>query len=140
MINGLSHATVWCLDQQSAKAFYTEKLGFEVRTEAEMGPDMVWLTVGSPEQPDVQLILSPIAPPRVPAGQVQQLRELVASGTFGIGVLAVDDCRATFEELRAKGVEFTQEPAERPYGIEALLRDDSGNWFSMTQRFARVPG
>src|SRR5690606_25038658 len=133
-------ATIWCLDQRSAKAFYTERLGFEVRTEARIGPDAMWLTVGLPRQPDVELVLSPIAPPMVPAERVDALRELVAAGVLGGGVLLVDDCRAAYEELRARGVEFRQPPTERSYGIEALLRDDSGNWFSLTQRFAGTSG
>lgn len=140
MITAISHATVWCLDQRSAKAFYTEKLGFEVRTEAQMGPGLTWLTVGPPSQPDVQLILGQIGPPMVPAERCDALRELVAAGVLGAGVMLVDDCRATYEELRARGVEFAQAPAERPYGIEAVLRDDSGNWFSMTQRAPGVAG
>jgi len=136
----LSHATVWCLDQRSARAFYTERLGFEVRTEAPIGPDVLWLTVGLPRQADVELVLTPIAPPMVPADRVDALRELVAAGVLGGGVLRVDDCRAAYEELRARGVEFRQPPTERSYGIEAVLRDDSGNWFSLVERSARASG
>jgi catechol 2,3-dioxygenase-like lactoylglutathione lyase family enzyme len=140
MITGLSHATVFVLDQESAKTFYTEKLGFEVRADVTMGGELEgagagfrWLTVGPVGQPDVELILADCSMGRGP-DEARQLRELVAKGAVGPGVLATDDCRTTFEELDARGVVFLQEPAERPYGIEATLRDDSGNVFSLTQR------
>ena len=132
MITHLSHANVWVLDQDRALEFYTEKLGFEVRTDVTMD-DFRWLTVGPKSQPDVQMILGSPAPPMLPPEDGETVRRLVAKGIFGSGVLATDDCRATYEELKARGVEFLQEPAERPYGVEAILRDDSGNWFSLTQ-------
>lgn len=133
MIKRLSHATVWVLDQDRALEFYTTKLGFEVRTDARMG-DFRWLTVGVPGQPDLEIVLmEPKAGPMMDEATASQLRELVEAGKLGSGVLAVDDCRRTYEELKAKGVVFMGEPSEQPYGIEAMLRDDSGNWFSMTQ-------
>jgi catechol 2,3-dioxygenase-like lactoylglutathione lyase family enzyme len=135
MITHLSHATVWVLDQDRALEFYTEKLGFEVRTDVTMD-GFRWLTVGPKTQPDVQLILGSPAPPMLSPEDGETVRRLVAKGVLGPGVLDTDDCRATYEELKARGVEFLQEPAERPYGIEAILRDDSGNWFSLTQRKA----
>ena len=142
MISRLSHANVWVLDQDSAKAFYTQKLGFEVRSDVSMGEAFEgagagfrWLTVGPPDQPDVQLVLSHYRMGQdEPTAEV--LRGLIAKGAFGSGVLETDDCRKAFEELSARGVVFLQEPAERPYGIEAVFRDDSGNWFSLTQRHA----
>ncbi|NYI05733.1 VOC family protein [Allostreptomyces psammosilenae] len=137
MITGLSIATVWVLDQDSAKEFYTSKLGFEVRTDAEMGPGARWLTVGSPRQPDVELTLCVPGPPMLDPESAEQVRALVGKGVLGAGVMATDDCHATYRELSAKGVVFLQEPAERPYGIEAVFRDDSGNWFSLTQRHER---
>jgi catechol 2,3-dioxygenase-like lactoylglutathione lyase family enzyme len=139
MIRRLSHASYYVLDQQRAKEFYTEKLGFEVRNDVTMGGEFEgagegfrWLTVGPPDQPDVELIL---ADPRMGNDEqtAAQIRELVAKGAMGAGVLETDDVQKTYEELSARGVVFTQEPAERPYGIEALLRDDSGNWFSLVQ-------
>jgi catechol 2,3-dioxygenase-like lactoylglutathione lyase family enzyme len=145
MISHLSHTSVFVLDQDSAKAFYTEKLGFEVRDDITMGEEFEgagagfrWLTVGAKEQPDLQLILSSCDMGRSPEA-AEQLRALVASGAMGVGVLSTDDCRRTYEELMAKGVTFLAEPAEpaeRPYGIEATLRDDSGNLISLTQPFA----
>ncbi len=141
MIRSLSHATVYVLDQDSAKAFYTEKLGFEVRFDIVMGEGFEgagagfrWLTVGTKEQPDLQLILAACDMGRPPEAAAQ-LRELVASGAMGVGVMVTDDCHRTYAELRAKGVTFLSEPAERPYGIEATLRDDSGNHISLTQPF-----
>jgi predicted enzyme related to lactoylglutathione lyase len=133
MITRLSHATVWVLDQDRALAFYTEQLGFEVRTDVTMD-GFRWLTVGPKSQPDVEMILGSPSPPMLSPEDGETVRRLVAKGVLGPGVLATDDCQATYEELRARGVEFLQEPADRPYGIEAILRDDSGNWFSLTQR------
>lgn len=133
MITGLSHATVYVLDQESAKAFYTEKLGFEVRTDVTMD-EFRWLTVGPKDQPDLEIILASIGPPMFDPETAEQVRALVAKGALGTGVMRTPDCRATFEALSARGVTFLQEPAERPYGIEAVFRDDSGNWFSLTQR------
>lgn len=139
MITGLSHVGIYVLDQDSARAFYTEKLGFEVRDDVEMGEGFEgagagfrWLTVSAPGRPELKFIL---AAPEMGHDEAtaKQIRELVAKGVFGAGVLETDDCRTTFEELSAKGVEFVAEPAERPYGIEALFRDDSGNWFSLTE-------
>jgi catechol 2,3-dioxygenase-like lactoylglutathione lyase family enzyme len=139
MINHLSHATVYVLDQDSAKAFYTEKLGLELRFDISMGEEFEgagagfrWLTVGAKDQPDLQIVLSSCDMGNSPE-TAAQLRELVASGALGAGVLATDDCHRTYKELVAKGVTFLSEPAERPYGIEAVLRDDSGNMISLTQ-------
>jgi predicted enzyme related to lactoylglutathione lyase len=130
MITKLSHATVYVLDQDEAKAFYTEKLGFTVRNDVSMD-GFRWLTVGPESQPDVEIILMP-AGSNPESGE--QMRALVSKGALGPGVLATDDCHQTYKELSAKGVEFIQEPADRPYGIEAVFRDNSGNWFSLTQR------
>jgi catechol 2,3-dioxygenase-like lactoylglutathione lyase family enzyme len=133
MITGMSHTTVWVLDQDRARAFYTEKLGFAVTTDADMGGGNRWLTVQAPKQPDLHLVLANPGPPMLSEEDAKVVRDLVAKGAIGGGVMRTDDVRATYEELKAKGVEFIQEPAERPYGIEAMFRDDSGNWFSLTQ-------
>ena len=130
----ISTAQIWVHDQDDALAFYTEKLGFEVREDQRMG-DFRWLTVSPPGQKDVAMILMPLrAGGMMDETTANTLRALVEKGTFGAGVLATDDCQKTYEELSAKGVHFMQPPQKRPYGVEALLRDDSGNWFSMTQR------
>ena len=133
MIKRLSHTGVPVLDQDAAKAFYTEKLGFEVRTDAIMD-GFRWLTVGPPSQPDLEFYLLEPGPPMHDEETGAQIRALVTKGAIGGGVWETDDCKATYDELSAKGVEFLQEPAERPYGIEAVFRDNSGNWFSLTQR------
>ncbi len=137
MITRLSHAALWVLDQDAAVRFYTGKLGFEVRTDQTMD-DFRWVTVGPPGQPDLEIILLVPGPPMMDAAAAEQLKALVAKGNLGNGVFATDDCRGTYEELKARGVEFIQEPTERFYGIEATFRDDSGNWFSLTQP-AAVP-
>ena len=134
MITGMSHTSVWVLDQDRALAFYTEKLGYRVATDASMGPGGRWLTVSHPEQPDVELILAFPGPPMLAEDDAQVIRSLVAKGSLGAGVMRCDDVHATYEDLKGRGVDFIQEPTERPYGIEALFRDDSGNWFSLTQR------
>ena len=145
MIRKLTHACFYVLDQQRAKEFYTEKLGFEVRSDVGMGEGFEgagagfrWLTVGPPDQPGVEIILADCRMGHDP-DTADQIRDLVAKGAMGTGVMGTDDCRKTYEELSARGVVFTQEPAERPYGIEAVFRDDSGNWFSLTQHTAGGP-
>ncbi|RCW40221.1 catechol 2,3-dioxygenase-like lactoylglutathione lyase family enzyme [Halopolyspora algeriensis] len=132
MITGMTIATAWVLDQESAKRFYTEKLGFEVRTDTTVG-DFRWLTVGAKNQPDLELTLMEPKPPSLDPESAEQVRALVAKGVLGAGVFSTDDCHATYRELSARGVTFLQEPTNRPYGIEALLRDDSGNWYSLNQ-------
>ena len=132
MISRLNHVNVFVLDQDRAKAFYTETLGFELRNDAVLD-GFRWLTVGPKDQKDMNILLAYPAPPMFSPEDAETVRALVAKGTLGGGVFETADCQATFEELKAKGVTFLQEPAERPYGIEALFRDDSGNWFSLTQ-------
>ncbi|MEU2793119.1 VOC family protein [Streptomyces sp. NPDC007100] len=140
MIKGLAIATVWVLDQDRAKEFYTQKLGLEVRTDMRMGGEdgMRWLTVGAKDQPDMELTLMVPGPPGMDPESGEALRQLVGKGLMGAGVLATDDVRGDYAALKAKGVEFLQEPQERPYGTEAIFRDDSGNWFSLTQQNAQL--
>jgi catechol 2,3-dioxygenase-like lactoylglutathione lyase family enzyme len=134
MIKKLSHATVYVLDQDRAKDFYVGKLGFEVRTDQSMG-GFRWLTVGSKSQPDIELILMKIAPgPMLDDASAAQIRALLEKGAFGIGVLESSDVRKDYQELSKKGVRFNGPPQERPYGIETVMQDDSGNWFSLVQR------
>jgi catechol 2,3-dioxygenase-like lactoylglutathione lyase family enzyme len=132
MIQKLNHATVYVLDQDRAKRFYTETLGFDVRSDTVLD-GFRWLTVGPKDQPDLALLLAYPAPPMFSDEDAATVRALVAKGSLGGGVFQTDDCQKDFEELSAKGVTFLQEPADRPYGVEALFRDDSGNWFSLTQ-------
>ena len=129
----LTHTTIWVHDQDQALDFYTRRLGFEVNTDARLD-GFRWLTVSSPSQPDHELILLEPGPPMMDEQTAAQVRALVAKGVLSVGAFDVDDCAATFAELSERGVTFLSEPAERPYGIEATLRDNSGNWFSMTER------
>src|SRR5690242_4456832 len=135
MISRLSHATIWVTDYDKALDFYTNKLGFEVRTDAKMDNGFRWLTVGPKGQPDLEIALMPTAPSQMMDQQTSEaLRSLIKKGTIGSGVLETADIQKTYEELKARGVEFMQAPVERFYGIEALFKDNSGNWFSLTQR------
>jgi catechol 2,3-dioxygenase-like lactoylglutathione lyase family enzyme len=135
MIQRLSHTTVYVLDQDEALRFYRDKLGFEVRTDATMDSGFRWLTVGPKTQPEMEIVLMKLAEgPMYDAPTTATLKDLVRKGTFSIGVFETDDCRATYAELKAHGVEFMGPPEERFYGIEAIGKDNSGNWFSMTQR------
>ena len=136
MITKMSHVNVFVLDQDRAKDFYTDKLGFEVRNDAKLD-GFRWLTVGPKGQPDLNILLAEPTPPMFSPEDAAALRALIAKGAMAGGVIDTDDCRRDYEQLKAKGVTFLQEPADRPYGVEALLRDDSGNWFSLTQRKAR---
>jgi catechol 2,3-dioxygenase-like lactoylglutathione lyase family enzyme len=134
MIQTLSHTTIYVLDQEAARAFYVDKLGFEVRADMTMG-GFRWLTVGPKAQPQLQMVLMPLTPsPMLDAATATAFRDLVAKGAIGCGVLETDDCQATYEDLTKKGVVFRGPPAQRPYGLEAVLKDDSGNWFSLVQR------
>ncbi|MFJ8494853.1 VOC family protein [Streptomyces sp. NPDC094038] len=133
MIQGLAITTVWTFDQQRTKAFFTEKLGFEVRSDIAMG-DLRWITVGAKDQPGVELALMRVDGPGLDPESAEALRKLVAKGAMGAGAFRTDDCRGDYETFSARGVEFVQEPKERPYGIEAIFRDDNGNWYSLTER------
>ena len=142
MITRLSHTTIWVLDQEEALDFYTKKLGFEVHTDARMD-SFRWLTVTPPSQADHELILLEPGPPTMDEEAAEQVKILVAKGFLGAGAFETDECRSTYTELSERGVNFLSEPTERFHGIEATLRDNSGNWFSMTQRIqadARATG
>jgi len=135
MIARMSHTTIFVLNQQEALEFYTQKLGFEVRMDQTMeGGGFRWLTVGPKAQPDLEIILFEVKPgPMMDDATAQQFRALIEKGKMGAGVFQTPDCRKTYEELKAKGVQFVSPPQERFYGVEAIMRDNSGNWFSMTQ-------
>jgi catechol 2,3-dioxygenase-like lactoylglutathione lyase family enzyme len=137
MITALSHTTIWVLDQDEARDFYTQKLGFEVATDATMD-GFRWLTVTAPERPEHELILLVPGPPMMDEDSAAQVKALLAKGVLGAGAFETSDCRATYAELKRRGVNFLTEPTERFYGIEATFRDNSGNWFSMTER-VKVP-
>jgi catechol 2,3-dioxygenase-like lactoylglutathione lyase family enzyme len=127
MITGHTHSQVYVLDQDEALDFYVGKLGLEVNTDADLG-FMRWLTVQVPGHPEHQLLLERPGPPAHDDETAAQIRELVSKGALGMaGIFTVDDIHATYEELVAKGVEFTEEPTERFYGIDCGLRDPFGN-------------
>ena len=130
MLKQLTTAQVWVNDQDEALAFYTKKLGLEVRADVtvpELG-NFRWLTVGPPGQPDVAIVLMAIpGPPVMDPETADQLRTLMAKGFAGTVFLTTDDVHASYEELKGRGVEFVEEPEERPYGIDSSFRDPSGN-------------
>src|SRR2546423_11730901 len=136
----LANAQLWVHDQDEALTFYTGKLGWEVRADvtlAEMG-NFRWLAVGPAGQPDVAIVLMAIpGPPVMDAETAGQVRDLMAKGFAGTVFLTTDDCQASYEELKARGVEFSEEPEERPYGIDSGFRDPSGNSIRLTQ--VRLP-
>jgi predicted enzyme related to lactoylglutathione lyase len=143
MLKQLTHAQVWVHDQDEALAFYTEKLGLEVRedvTVAELG-NFRWLSVGVPGQPDVSITLMAVpGPPVFDEDTRQKILDLLARGASGGLFFATDDCQASYEELSARGVEFAQPPSEQPYGIDAGFHDPSGNQFRMLQTTAVPAG
>ncbi len=132
----IANAQLWVHDQDEALAFYTQKLGMEVRADvtlAEMG-NFRWLTVGPAGQPDVAIVLMAIpGPPVMDPETAEQVQGLVAKGFAGTVFLTTEDCRASYEELKGRGVEFVEEPEERPYGIDSSFRDPSGNHLRLTQ-------
>lgn len=134
----IANAQLWVHDQDEALAFYTEKLGFEVRSDVSL-PEMDgfrWVTVGPPGQDDVAIVLMAIpGPPLVDDKTRSQIDELMAKGLAGTVFLTTEDCRADYERLAARGVEFTEEPFEQPYGIDSGFRDPSGNSLRLTQVF-----
>jgi uncharacterized glyoxalase superfamily protein PhnB len=135
MIN-LSTTQLWVNDQDEALAFYTDKIGFEVRADVtmkEMG-NFRWLTVGPASQPDIAIVLMAIpGPPVMDKDTADQVKTLMAKGFAGTVFLTTDDCQASYEELKARGVEFSEEPEERPYGIDSAFRDPSGNNIRLSQ-------
>ncbi len=134
MIAKLSHASIYVLDQESAYDFYINKLGFVEKMKIPIGDDAFWLTVCPRDQKEIEITLMPINRGGMFKAEVaQQLSELVKNGTFGFGVFECTDIFATYQELKDKGVVFTKEPTQEFYGVEAMFKDDSGNWFSLTQ-------
>ena len=134
MIRKMSHATVFVGNQDEALEFYRDKLGFEIRTDAKVSDDFRWLTVSPRDQPDFEIILMEPKPGMLmDEATAAQLRSIMEKGVLGAGAFDTDDCQATYEELMGRGVEFLSEPAQRPYGIEAVFKDNTGNWFSLTQ-------
>jgi catechol 2,3-dioxygenase-like lactoylglutathione lyase family enzyme len=132
----IANVQLWVHDQDDALAFYTQKLGMEVRadvTVAEMD-DFRWLAVGPAGQPDVAIVLMAIpGPPVMDPGTAEEVRNLMGKGFAGTVFLTTEDCRAAYEELKGRGVQFVEQPEERPYGIDAAFRDPSGNNIRLTE-------
>jgi catechol 2,3-dioxygenase-like lactoylglutathione lyase family enzyme len=133
MITNVSLVSVWVTDLDEALAFYTDKLGFEARDDITLGEDFRWVTVGHPSQPELDLHLTTPSSPLSEDLIAAMKRAQAEGGLPGVG-LHVDDCRATYRDLTEQGVEFIQEPQDRPYGVEALMRDNSGNWIVLVER------
>jgi catechol 2,3-dioxygenase-like lactoylglutathione lyase family enzyme len=145
MIQKMSHATIYVTDQDLAKDFYAGKLGFEVRVDSTLPTGFRWLTVSPKGQPDLEIILMKVGSGtdfvKVKGGNVEDtgkqdaetIAALIKKGRIGPGAFQTADCRKTYEELKAKGVEFVSEPKDQFYGVEAVFKDPFGNWFSMSQ-------
>jgi catechol 2,3-dioxygenase-like lactoylglutathione lyase family enzyme len=135
MLKAVTHAGLCVHDQDEALEFYSQKLGFEVRNDVRVPEfhNMRWLTVGPPSQPDLEIILLPPGGPGSTPELVEQALEVVARGVIPGLIFRVDDCRATYDELKSRGVEMAQEPVEQFYGIDAAFRDPSGNHIRFTQ-------
>ena len=132
MITNVSLVTVYCLDQDKARDFYCDVLGFEPGTDVTMGEGFRWLTVKHPSQPELEVTLMVPGPPLGEDAAAFMRRQLEKGEMGGLG-LRVDDCRKTYDELVAKGVTFLQEPSDRPYGVEAVMRDNTGNWLVLVE-------
>jgi predicted enzyme related to lactoylglutathione lyase len=132
----IANAQLWVHDQQEALEFYTDKIGWEVRSDVtlpELG-NFRWLSVGPASQPDVSVVLMAIpGPPVMDPETTDQVRDLMSKGFAGTVFLTTEDCQASYEQLKARGVEFTEAPEERPYGIDSGFRDPSGNSIRLTQ-------
>jgi catechol 2,3-dioxygenase-like lactoylglutathione lyase family enzyme len=136
----IANTQLWVHDQDEALAFYTEKLGMEVRLDVTL-PELGgfrWLTVGPAGQPDFAIVLMEVPdPPVIDEETAEQIETLMAKGFTGVVFLTTEDCQASYEELKARGVEFTEQPEERPYGIDSGFRDPSGNSLRLTE--VRLP-
>jgi catechol 2,3-dioxygenase-like lactoylglutathione lyase family enzyme len=134
IIKRMSHVTIYVTNQQEALEFYRDKLGFTVHTDAPMGEGLRWVTVGPPDQPGFEIALvEPKAGFRLDEATANQIKALVEKGVLGAGVFETANCQATYEDLKSKGVEFLAPPEDKFYGIEAIFKDNWGNWFSLSQ-------
>lgn len=135
MISKLSHSSIFVLDQERARDFYVNKLGFSVVMDVPVGDKGSWLTVRPQDQEELEITLIPINTGLMFVGEIAaQLSQLVEKGAFGFGIFECVDIYATYAELSQKGVEFIKEPQAGPSGFEAMFKDDSGNWFSLVQK------
>ena len=133
MVTKMSHTSIFVADQDKAFDFYVNKLGFKVNTDVKMENGFRWLTLNAPDQPDLEIVLFPVEGQNGFEEDVNKaFKFLLEKGVMGAGALYTADCKATYQELKAKGVDIT-EPKEQFYGIECIVKDGCGNWFSMTQ-------
>ena len=133
MITNISLVTLYCLDQDATRDFYVGKLGFEPRVDVTLGEGHRWVTIAHPNQPELEVTLMTPGPPLSPEAAGFVRGQLESGQMGGIG-LQVDDCRKVHQELSAQGVTFLQEPSERPYGVEAIMRDNTGNWMTLVEK------
>lgn len=132
MITHVSLCTVWVNDQDESKAFYVNQLGFVEGTDVTMGDGYRWVTVAHPDHPELELTLMKPGPP-LDTEDAAAIQRMLDKGSLAAVGVSTNDCRAACKQLKAKGVEFIQGPADRPYGVEAVLRDNSGNWLVLVQ-------
>jgi catechol 2,3-dioxygenase-like lactoylglutathione lyase family enzyme len=137
MITNISIVNLFVTDQDEAKQFYVDKLGFVETADVTMG-DYRWVTVAHPDHPELDVTLAKPGPP-VDDDMAEAIRRSLAAGNMGGFGLTTDDCHKDYEELSAKGVEFVQPPSDRPYGVEAVMRDNSGNWLVLVERRPYTP-
>lgn len=138
MFTSISHSGILVLDQDEALDFYVGKLGMEVSADYDLG-FMRWLTLCAPGRPDRHVLLEVPRPPAMSEETAAQVRDVLTKGALGLSlILTTDDCRQTYLDLKAKGVEFTEEPTEQPYGVDCALRDPFGNHIRITQPAAEM--
>jgi catechol 2,3-dioxygenase-like lactoylglutathione lyase family enzyme len=133
MITNVSLVTLWVIDQDEARKFYVDNLGFAGRADVKMGDGFRWVTIIQPDHPELEVTLMVPGPP-LDEEMAEAIRRSLAKGNMGGFGLQTIDCQKTYEELVAKGVEFIQPPSDRPYGIEAVMRDNSGNWLVLVEQ------
>ena len=138
MITNVSLMTLYVTDQDAARDFYVEKLGFEARADVRMGEGFRWVTIGHPSQPELDITLMVPGPPLDPE-MTEAVTRSLAKGRMGGFGLRTDDCQKSYDDLTAQGVEFTQPPAKRPYGVEAVMRDNSWNWLVLVEPSEYTP-
>ena len=132
MITNISLITLWVTDMDAARDFYTSKLGFQAKDDVSMGDGFRWLTIIHPAQPELEVTLMLPGPPLDPE-MAEAVKRSLAKGKMGGFGLRTNDCQKTYEQLSAQGVEFPQPPAKRPYGVEAVMQDNSGNWLVLVE-------
>jgi catechol 2,3-dioxygenase-like lactoylglutathione lyase family enzyme len=134
MITNVSLVTLWVTDQDEARRFYVDNLGFAEHADVKLGDDgFRWVTIIHPDHPELEVTLMVPGPP-LDEEVAEAIRRSQAKGSMGGFGLRTTDCYKTYEDLAAKGVEFIQPPADRPYGVEAVMRDNSGNWLSLVEQ------